>query len=96
MAKYLTRVELHGAQHGDHAYDVLHTAMGVKGFSRMIVGDQGNVYRLPTAEYQIETGLTTRQVNDTALAAANSTRLKSSVITVQYVEAAWTPDMLIS
>ena len=52
MAKFTTRVELHGADSED--YEILHEEMENQGFSRTITSDEGIIYQLPEAEYNIE------------------------------------------
>lgn len=49
MAKYTTRVELHGAVAKD--YEKLHDEMEAEGFTRTWETAAGVVYHLPTAEY---------------------------------------------
>jgi hypothetical protein len=71
MATYMTRIELHDAMYRD--YEVLHSAMAAEGFSRTIVGDNGIVYQLPTAEYYRSTQLSLEQVLDSAKRAASKT-----------------------
>jgi hypothetical protein len=82
MTRYLTRVELHDADGA--AYSQLHKAMEAKGFSRTILGSDDEVYRLPTAEYLMETTQTRAQVYALAKAAAESTKLGYWIITVDY------------
>ncbi len=53
MAKYLVRVELHGATWDE--YERLHSEMANRGFSREVTSDNSGTYRLPTAEYVIQT-----------------------------------------
>ena len=52
MAKFLVRVELHGAKHGDHSYETLHDAMEEAGFARELTIN-GVRKKLPTAEYRL-------------------------------------------
>jgi hypothetical protein len=49
MTNFTTRVELHGASEDE--YDELHEAMHAKGFVRWIKNQDGEKFRLPTAEY---------------------------------------------
>ncbi len=53
MAKYIVRVELHGAGANPEPYDVLHEFMLKYGFLKSLPVDGGD-YPLPTAEYYIE------------------------------------------
>lgn len=52
MAKYLARVEISDAD--SEQYDELHDCMENYGFSRVIVGDDGIEYALPTGLYVAE------------------------------------------
>jgi hypothetical protein len=70
MPSFTTRVELHKATRDD--YEKLHTEMQKRGFSRTITSDDGIVYHLPTAEYDLEGQLTCEQVRDRAGTAAAS------------------------
>jgi hypothetical protein len=53
MARFTTRVELHGADESD--YNLLHAEMEKRGFERTIKSNDGSTYKLPTAEYNAET-----------------------------------------
>ncbi|ECT1022853.1 hypothetical protein DPO11_22980 [Salmonella enterica] len=53
MAKYIVRVELHGAGSKPELYDELHQYMHKFGFRKSLPVDGGS-YPLPTAEYYIE------------------------------------------
>jgi Endoribonuclease GhoS len=87
MTTFITRVELHGADYND--YQNLHAAMARAGFVRTIVGDDGQTYKLPTAEYRIESSSTALLVRDAAKTAANTTGRNSWVLTSQSVTTAW-------
>jgi len=52
MGRSTVRVELHNHQSG--GYDVLHAEMEARGFERMIAGDDGRAFHLPTAECNYE------------------------------------------
>ncbi len=72
MASYLARVELHQATYDD--YETLHEAMKRRGFSRIIVSNDGKRYRLPTGTYSVEnTNATLEQAYNAAQAAAAET-----------------------
>jgi hypothetical protein len=51
MASFMTRVELHGANYQD--YVNLHAHMTHEGFTNRIRGNDGAVYQLPPAEYDL-------------------------------------------
>jgi hypothetical protein len=68
MPSFTTRVELHDATWQD--YENLHSQMQAQGFARTIGSDDGVVYHLPWAEYDLVGQLTCEQVRDRAVAAA--------------------------
>jgi hypothetical protein len=73
MTNYIVRVELHRADEDDYAR--LHSLMESAGFVRWIEGRDGDLKRLPTAEYNMaDTALTRAQVLARAKTAANSVR----------------------
>jgi hypothetical protein len=80
MSRLTVRVELYDAEWDDS--ESLHSAMGDKGFSRTISGDNGVTYQLQGAEYNRVPNQTTAQVLDDAQVAADSTgRSNSSLVT---------------
>ena len=87
MARFMTRVELHGATAAD--YDRLHEEMKNVGFSRFIQADDGTWYHLPTAEYHIQRNCTIEDVHDIARLAANRTGKDSSVLVSEYNGLMW-------
>ena len=50
MARFTTRVQLHGVDEGDDAYETLHRQMKKRGFSRTIESDSAT-YDLPWGSY---------------------------------------------
>jgi hypothetical protein len=87
MAKYLVRVELHGATWDD--YERLHSEMANRGFSREVTSDNGGTYRLPTAEYVIQTSHDLEGLRARAADAAKTTGRKYGVIVAEYSRSAW-------
>lgn len=87
MATFTVRVELHDADDDD--YDVLHNEMSVRGFSRVIVGDKGVAYHLPTAEYDYEGDIATHTVRAKARAAADETGKKNAVLVTESLRRSW-------
>jgi len=87
MAKYLVRVELHGATWND--YEKLHSEMSYRGFSREVTSDDGGTYQLPTAEYVIQTSAGLEGVRGLAAEAAKTTGRKFGVIVAEYTRSAW-------
>jgi hypothetical protein len=87
MAKFLVRVELHGASWDD--YETLHAEMGERGFSREVTGDNGRTYQLPTAEYVIHTDSGLEAVRTLAANGAETTGRKFGVIVAEYSRSAW-------
>lgn len=85
MAKFLTRVELHGANHSDNSYETLHSEMERRGFVRTIPTDS-QTRKLPTAEYFCAGSFTAKQVYDAAKGAANPTGKTSGIISAEITE----------
>jgi hypothetical protein len=80
MAKFTTRVELHGS-HEEEDYEILHKAMEEMGFLRTILATKTNkVYKLPPAEYNAIGNFTREQVLQAAKNAAKKTKKAYSVI----------------
>jgi hypothetical protein len=63
--------------------------MEQRGFSRMIVADNGRTFRLPWAEYNGAGNLSSAQVRDIAQIAANQTGRRNSVFVTEAVSRAW-------
>jgi hypothetical protein len=87
MANFTVRVELHQASAGD--YIRLHEVMEAAGYRRFLVGDDGNAYAMPTAEYDCSFGATAVSVRDHALALANSVRPGAWVLASECGNRAW-------
>jgi hypothetical protein len=87
MAKFTTRVELHGA--GDDDYETLHTAMESRGFSRTIASADGTVYKLPTAEYSYNGESTVAEVREMAKAAAQTTGKRFAILVSESIVRSW-------
>lgn len=88
MARFITRVELYGTPTRQD-YDKLHAAMESNGFSRTITGDNGTVYKLPTATYFGEATATAEQVRKHAADAAFATWKSCAVFTCEFVNSSW-------
>ncbi|SEJ03553.1 hypothetical protein [Frateuria terrea] len=87
MPMFITRVELHDADEWEY-YETLHDEMEQRGFKRTIRGKKG-IYQLPTAEYVCTMSATASDVHTLAKQAANATGKKSSVISCEYLRAAF-------
>lgn len=87
MSKFTVRVELHDADNDD--YDTLHAAMKKKGFSRTIESGNGQIYHLPTAEYNVDGDYDTATVLDKAKSAANTTNLEYGVLVTESAGRKW-------
>jgi len=87
MSQFTVRVELHDAKWED--YDVLHTAMEARGFSRMITSDDGQTYHLRWAEYTGGGDLTSAEVRDIAKVAADNTGRRNAILVTQSSGRAW-------
>jgi len=83
MASYLVRVELHNATWPDD-YNTLHKAMHQTGFDHRLLASDGKYYRLPTAEYSIESNQTIENVREAANQCAASTGRSAAVLVVTY------------
>jgi hypothetical protein len=68
MARFTVRVQLHGADEGDDAYDTLHAQMKKRGFVRTIDGSDSTSYDLPWGSYNYVGERTIEQVLDRAKA----------------------------
>ena len=87
MSYYITRVELHYATHED--YENLHGAMQRAGFSRFIVGDDGETYHLPTAEYVIVGDYDVAAVRNSAAQAAATTGKQFAIVVTKGASVSW-------
>lgn len=81
MARFTTRVELHGASEDD--YEELHAAMAKKGFVRYITTTSGEKLKLPTAEYNYDGGASISEILNGAKAAAESTGQTFAVLVTE-------------
>jgi len=89
MAQFITRVELHGVQHDDKVYQILHDAMEANGFKRTIKSGNGKTYHMLTAEYEITGNYTANSVLESAQKATTKTGKKYSVFVSEIVMATW-------
>jgi len=88
MPNFIARVELHSASYAD--YESLHVYMQQGGFARIIKGDDGKVYQLPTGTYVSAAAMpSTAAALQIAVVAANATGKTSSIIIAEWVSAAW-------
>lgn len=87
MASFITRVELHGATYQD--YTNLHAYMGQEGFTNTIRSNDGVVYQLPPAEYQLVANCTAVQAHEKASSAAARTLKMFAVLAFEYSSAVW-------
>lgn len=87
LSYYVTRVELHGASYED--YQNLHGAMQRAGFSRLIVGNDGQTYHLPTAEYAIVGDYDVAAVRAAAATAATTTGKTFAVVVTKGASVSW-------
>ena len=88
MANYIARVELHSATWND--YEVLHVAMQRRGYFRVIQGDDGIWYQLPTGTYVVKnTNSSLQNARDAAISAATETGKQSAVVVADWASASW-------
>lgn len=85
MARFTTRVVLHGVEESDtDTYEKLHAAMGRAKFSRTIQGTDMVVYDMPPAEYnRIADGKSVDSIRDEAAAAARTVWKEFSVLVTE-------------
>ncbi|MDU4255787.1 hypothetical protein [Pseudomonas sp.] len=89
MTNFTVRVELYDADEWED-YETLHKAMAAKGFSKTITGDDGVIWALPDAEYNlVNSSKTIQQVRDMAQEAANVTKKKSGILVTQSAGRSW-------
>ncbi len=89
MALYITRVELHGAN-WPYDYDLLHRCMADENFYRVIRGDDGAWYFLPTATYFSQGLLSAYDVRTLATRAVARTGRDADVIVTEAGAITWT------
>lgn len=87
MARYIVRVELHGADSED--YDSLHEKMNGKGYSREIRDGKGAWFHLPTAEYTIVKTSTALNIRKEVCAIAGSVKTKYYVLVSEAANTSW-------
>jgi hypothetical protein len=89
MARFTTRVELHGNAVGE-TYEQLHEAMARRGFTRTITNDStGTTYRLPSAEYNLDANLTKEQVLELARTSATEVWTEFDVLVTKSAGRTW-------
>jgi hypothetical protein len=87
MAKYMVRIELHGASYFD--YERLHGEMKTEGFDRTIVSDTGIKYHLPLAEYYCSTSLTSPNVLESVRRAVARTSKVAGITVAESSSVRW-------
>ena len=90
MAWYLVRIELHDASSDD--YEILHQAMKDAGFLTKIEDDNGIWYKLPTAEYYINSQLSVDNLWAKATVVAETTERSFWLIVVSFTLARFSLD----
>jgi hypothetical protein len=83
MDRFTVRVQLHGADEGDDAYDTLHAQMKKRGFVRTIDGSDSTSYDLPWGSYNYVGERTIEQVLDRAKDAASTTGYKAGILVTE-------------
>lgn len=82
MGYFMTRVELHGGTSVD--YSVLHLAMRMEGFKRIVSGRNNKVERLPPGQYQLKSSsLNARQVWSKANSAASKVGKEFAIVVTE-------------
>ena len=89
MAKFTTRVELHGYLTADD-YETLHKEMASRGYIRTITNMDTNAeYQLPAAEYNLIKDCTVDDALHLAINAAKITGKKHSVLVTESINRRW-------
>ncbi len=89
MARFITRVELHGIRHDAAEYTKLHAEMEKRGFSRTIRSSEPKTYKLPPAEYFLDANWTSQQVLDAAKQGAAAVVKDYSVLVTESNGSTW-------
>ena len=87
MHSFTVRVELTPSAGANYA--LLHTAMERNNFRRTITADDGRVYRMPEAEYDIIGNFDRTQVLNMAAAAMQSINLTGHILVTQSAGRTW-------
>ncbi|PSL44233.1 hypothetical protein CLV51_10699 [Chitinophaga niastensis] len=87
MSIFIVRVVLHNANETD--YNILHSAIEDKGFSRTVLSDDNIEYHLPEAEYYKKGNYIKEQIRDSAVLAAKTTGKKYAVLVTQSDGICW-------
>jgi len=87
MARFTTRVELHYATEAD--YQVLHSAMELRGFSRLVGANDGRRYHLPPAEYDLSGTASINDVLQGAQSAIAEIHKTGAVLVTEAVRRSW-------
>ena len=87
MAMFTTRIVLKDAEWDDYAG--LHQLMAAQGFTKDITSNDGIVYALPDAEYNLVGNFTIDDAYEKAKAAANGTKLKYAILVSQATRRKW-------
>jgi hypothetical protein len=87
MARFIVRVELHGASEAH--YTKLHELMAARGLQRFIDSEGGGNCWLPPAEYNTLSNLSGRDVRDIAASCAAATGLKFAVLVTEANSVFW-------
>lgn len=85
MARYIARIEL--LEELD--YTVLDTAMRAYGFSRLVANRDGEIFKLPSGTYWIETELSMNEVHDRGVAAAARTGQRYALLVSKNHVVSW-------
>ncbi len=87
MTSFTTRVELHDATWSD--YENLHKQMKQQGFSQTIRSDDGIVYDLPPAEYNMVANITRNDVIERAKTAVAATKNSGAILVTESAGRIW-------
>jgi hypothetical protein len=85
MARYIARIELSD----ELDYTLLDAAVRAYGFSRLVANRDGEIFKLPSGTYWIETELSMTEVHDRAVAAAARTGQRYSLLVSKNHVVSW-------
>jgi hypothetical protein len=87
MNSFTVRVELHSAIEDD--YNVLHSEMESRGFSRLITSGHGTAYHMPWAEYNFKGTANRDHVFELVKAAASATGRTFELLVTESAGRSW-------
>lgn len=87
MARFIVRVELHGADSND--YTKLHESMRIRGYNQSIQDTDLSWFYLPTAEYTINVNSSAANVRNDVMGIVQSVKPNFSLLVTEVADIAW-------